>query len=85
VPQGRSCWELSVEANPTSKANRDYDKRTRETPADIRARTTLVAVTARRWTKKNAWCEEKTDRGEWNSVRAYDADDLEAWLEASSG
>lgn len=83
VPKGESCWELSVEANPTPKANRDYDKRTNETPETVRRSTTLVIVTARRWSKKNAWRDEKLALCEWHSIRAYDADDLEAWLEAS--
>ncbi len=83
VPKGKSYWELSVEANPTKKANRDYDKRKKETLEAIRHSTTLVIVTARRWTKKKTWCNEKCTLGEWQAVRAYDADDLEAWLEAS--
>jgi hypothetical protein len=83
VPKGKSCWELSVEANPTPKANRDYDKRTNETPETVRRSTTLVIVTARRWSKKNAWRDEKLALCEWHSIRAYDADDLDAWLEAN--
>jgi len=83
VPEGSSCWELSVEANPGHKANRDYDKRTKETPEEVRRETTVVVVTARRWTKKVAWRDEKHAQGKWKSVRAYDADDLEMWLEAS--
>lgn len=83
VPKGESCWELSVEANPTPKANRDYDKRTNKTPETVRRSTTLVIVTARRWSKKNAWRDEKLALCEWHSIRAYDADDLEAWLEAN--
>lgn len=83
VPKGKSHWELSVEAQPTTKANRDYGKRTNETPEAIRCGTTLVVVTARRWARKKAWRDEKCALGEWQSVHAYDADDLEAWLEAS--
>lgn len=83
VPKGRSYWELSVEANSTSKANRDYKKRTDETPDDVRRVATFVTITARRWTKKKEWCERKLTQGDWQLVCAYDADDLEAWLEAS--
>lgn len=85
MPKGESCWELSVEANPTPKANRDYDKRTNKTPETVRRSTTLVIVTARRWSKKNAWRDEKLALCEWHSIRAYDADDLDAWLEANPG
>ncbi|MGB5831615.1 MAG: hypothetical protein WBG92_06440, partial [Thiohalocapsa sp.] len=83
VPSGRSFWELSVERNPTTKASSDYDKRTGETPEAISQDATFVAVTARHWENKGAWAQGKQAEGHWKNVRAYDADDLEAWLEAS--
>jgi excisionase family DNA binding protein len=81
VPAGRSFWEMSCEASVTSKANDDYDKRTKRIPADLRASSTLVIVTARRWSQKTKWVEEKRMTGDWGQIRALDADDLEAWLE----
>jgi len=83
VPKGRSFWELSCEAQATSKANRDYDKRTKETPGAIRNEATLVIVTARRWSRKAQWLKAKREAADWADVRAYDADDLEQWLEQS--
>jgi hypothetical protein len=84
VPAGRSAWEVSVERNAATKANRDYKKRTQETDQDTRQQSTLVAVTARHWAKKGEWATEKRARGDWKDVRAYDSDDLEAWLEANA-
>ena len=81
VPAGRSFWEMSCEAAVTTKSNSDYDKRTKGTPAAVRASATLTIVTARRWPQKAKWLEEKRATGEWGQVRALDADDLEAWLE----
>ena len=81
VPQGKSFWELSCEARPTRKANRDYEKRIRQTPALERSDAAFVFVTAREWTTKNKWLREKRKGGEWKEVRAYDANDLEQWLE----
>lgn len=83
VPKGRSFWELSCEAQITRKANRDYNKRTKETPDTIRSGAALIVVLARRWPQKPKWLKAKRDAGEWADVRAYDADDIEQWLEQS--
>ncbi|MFE8032370.1 hypothetical protein [Thiohalocapsa marina] len=82
VPEGRSVWELGVEQNPRTKADKDYVKRTTETPEDLRQESVYVAVTARHWKFKEKWADEKRAANEWRDVVAYDADDLEAWLEA---
>jgi hypothetical protein len=74
---------LSCEAPVTTKANRDYDKRTRRTPDKIRTGATFVFVSARRWSQKARWLGRKQEAGEWAAVRAYDANDLEQWLEQS--
>lgn len=83
VPTGRSFWELSCEAQVTTKANRIYSKRTKETPDTIRAGAALIVVSAHRWSRKAKWHATKRNAGEWAEVRAYDADDLEQWLEQS--
>jgi len=77
VPKGRSFWECSCQKNVTKKANKDYKKRTEEIPPDIRANSTLVIVSARRWWNKKRWQSEKKKVGEWADIRVYDADDLE--------
>jgi hypothetical protein len=81
VPQGKSFWELSCEAQPFPKANREYQKRTEQTSQDVRENATFVFVTARRWRTKKKWLREKPQANEWKEIRAYDADDLEQWLE----
>ncbi|CRI65399.1 conserved hypothetical protein [Thiocapsa sp. KS1] len=83
VPAGRSAWEISVEAGVGAKANRDYKKRTEATDQGTRQQSTLIAVTARHWAKKAEWAATKRAEGDWQNVRAYDADDLEVWLESS--
>ena len=40
-------------------------------------------MTPRNWPGKDKWVKEKEALGEWKSVRAYDASDLEQWLEQS--
>jgi hypothetical protein len=81
VPAGKSVWELSVNGGPATKANTDYFKRTTNTPEKVRKSTTYIAVTARKWSAKDKWATEKTSQSEWADVKAFDADDLDAWLE----
>lgn len=83
VPAGRSLWELSVRGDVTTKANEDYIKRTDSTSEETRIAATLVIVTARHWAKKDEWSNHKRAEGLWRNVVAYDADDLEAWLEVN--
>lgn len=79
----KSAWEISVQGNPTSKANRDYRNRTKNVAADQRQMTTYIAVTARTWSTKEKWIREKKALDEWGDVRAYDASDLATWLSSS--
>jgi len=85
VPTGRSQWEFGCSEDVLTKARGDFRKRTDETPAEIARERDFVFVTPRIWRGKDAWREEATKQGHWRSVRAYDADDLEAWLEAAAG
>jgi len=81
VPSGWSGWEMGVNQDPRHKANDDYAARTKD-PAPLDPRqTTFVFVTPRRWIRKTDWVAEKRSEQVWADVRAYDADDLEQWLE----
>jgi hypothetical protein len=73
--------EFSCDTQIRTKADRDYNSRTRQTPDNIRTDATLIMISARRWTQKKKWVDGKRDAREWAQVRAYDADDLEQWLE----
>lgn len=81
IPKGRSYWEFSCEVQVTNKANEDYNKRTKQTSSKVRKKSTLVVLTARRWSQKSRWLNTKRAERKWLDVRAYDADDLEQWLE----
>ena len=59
----------------------DYQKRTADPEHLDRAKTSYVFLTPRRWNQKEDWIAEKKAKAEWADVRAYDADDLEQWLE----
>lgn len=81
LPVGVSGWELSTHSDIAVKANKDYKNRT-ENPCGLRMdETTFIFVTPRRWSGKLDWASKKRKEGIWKDVRAYDADDLETWLE----
>lgn len=83
VPAGPSAWELSTEKRTMAKANRDFNSGLNKISQQERAKRTFVFVTTRNWTGKNDWAKTKNQLGEWNEVRAYDASDLEQWLEST--
>lgn len=84
IPTGRSGWEFGCSDRPANKANADYTKRVRAFPSEERCKRTFVFVTPRNWPGKGKWAEEKAAQGDWKDVRAYDASDLEQWLEQSA-
>ena len=83
IPEGESGWELSCNARPRDKANDDFARRTKSVPPRERRARTFVFATPRDWPGKSAWVDEKARLGVWNAVRAYDASDLEQWIEQS--
>ncbi len=83
IPKGRSYWEFGTNQNPQAKAESDYNARLTSTDADERSNSTFVFVTPRNWPGKTAWQKQKNNSGEWMSVKALDASDLEQWLEQS--
>lgn len=81
VPADASCWEMGCDKKITTKANREYQKRTEQTKEIERLTTTFVFVTPRRWSTKSKWLVEYRAKSEWANVLAFDAEDLEQWLE----
>lgn len=83
VPTGHSVWEVSTEQNPQRKAESDYQSRIDKLPKAQQSETTFVFVTTWNWSGKGAWTQKKNQLGHWKEVRAYDASDLEQWLETT--
>ena len=84
IPEDKSGWEFGVSKNPKGKAENDYAARLASVPsADDRAEYTFVFVTPREWDGKTEWARNKNANGDWKAVRAFDANDLEQWLEMS--
>ena len=84
IPEGRSGWELGCDNHPRAKAGHDYAARVKSVPPERRRATAFVFVTPRNWPRKGKWAAEKAALGDWKAVRAYDASDLEQWLEQSA-
>ena len=83
IPEGKSCWEFSTNQNPGRKAESDYAARIRSVSSAERRAYTFVFVTPRKWSGKDKWARSKNVAGDWKTVRAFDASDLEQWLEES--
>ena len=83
IPRGHSGWEFGCNNTPQIKAETDYQARIVSVPTKERKSTTFVFVTPRKWTGKGNWAKDKKTRGEWKDVHAFDASDLEQWLEQS--
>lgn len=83
IPVGLSGWEFGTNDDPRTKANGDFEKSVAALDEKERANTTFVFVTPRRWAGKTAWVNAKRAEMLWQDVRAYDASDLEQWLEQS--
>ena len=83
LTEGQSGWEFGVNRDPGRKAEKDYSTRLRSISPFERAGYTFIFVTPRIWNGKTAWAKGKLEKGEWKEVRAYDARDLEQWLDVS--
>jgi len=83
IPLGKSGWEFGCTVDAKNKADGDFKARVKSVPVAQRAHINFVFVTPRNWKGKDDWVKEKESLGEWKSVKAYDASDLEQWLEQS--
>lgn len=81
VPDGTSAWEIGTSRDIKGKADGDYQKRFNDPRGLDPAESTFVFVTPRRWGGKADWIAARQRERVWRGVRAYDADDVEAWLE----
>jgi hypothetical protein len=72
---------MGCDQSPKGKADSDFQKREAEANTDA----VFIFVTPRLWKKKDEWAEAARARGLWKDVRAFDATDLENWLESAAG
>ncbi len=82
MPTGLSLWEMGT-GDPKSKAQQDYNERTRNPREIDPANSCFIFVTPHKWEGKDSWAQKKQKQGVWKSVRVLDNVDLEAWLETA--
>lgn len=83
IPIGESGWEFGTNRDPARKAEKVFADRTKGINTEEQKGISFVFVTPRNWPGKETWATTKRSLGEWKDVRAYDASDLEQWLEVS--
>ncbi|MGZ8937081.1 MAG: HigA family addiction module antitoxin [Halobacteriota archaeon] len=85
IPEGLSGWEFGTNQDIKRKADNDFAKSVKAVTKAERDQTTFVFVTPRHWPgpEKLKWIKENKAKNLWKDVRAYDASDLEQWLEQS--
>lgn len=81
VPSGTSVWELSVTAKAQSKADDDYNKRFSGPDGLPTSSVTYVELILAPWTKARTWAATRSQEGRWKQVRAYNLDQVHAWLD----
>lgn len=81
VPQGLSLWELGTDKNFKSKADRDFEKRTKNPLGYDIKNSTYIFVTPKFWMDKEKWMLSKKAQSDWKDVIVYDSSSLEQWLE----
>lgn len=83
IPIGISGWEFGCNVAPEKKAQADYNARIKSLTAAERKNTTFIFVTPHNWPGKSAWEKARQAECKFRDVRAFDASDLEQWLEQS--
>lgn len=81
VPKGRSCWEFGDAQKMTTKANEDYNKRTKDSLGENKSAVTLVFATPKIWPARAEWEKAKNKEGIWKKVIAIDAQVLANWID----
>jgi len=69
VPQGVSGWEMGVGVDVAQKVADDYTKRSRNPRPCVKAETTFVFCTSRRWAGRDAWVAARRARTRWAGLR----------------
>lgn len=85
VPEGLSGWELGKDKKVKAKADREYEKRCKDSGEVDSEKATFVFVTPRRWGGKESWVKRRREENVFRDVKVYDADNLETWLEQAPG
>jgi hypothetical protein len=85
VPAGHSKWEFGTTPTGKSKAQADYDKRTKKTPENVMAENALVMLNLHSWDTPGetlvTWLADRKTENKWREVHFIDGTALASWLE----
>lgn len=82
LPAGRLLIELSTEADPKSKANREFAKRAASVTAESGEKGAIFCfITPRRFAGAQNWAHSKRRLGVFGDVKVLDCDDIDGWLD----
>src|SRR4030095_7089336 len=81
VPSGFSAWELGTREDVTTKANKDYHKRTQGPLGWKQADVSFVFATPRRWATCEDWEEQRNSDKRWRGVSGLWSNHLESWID----
>ncbi|MEE9372351.1 MAG: hypothetical protein V3V00_04785, partial [Saprospiraceae bacterium] len=79
--QIRPEWWVTFKQNSGSLRNRISTYGDNALTPQIRKEITFIFVTPHEWTKKSDWVKEKESLNLWKAIKAYDANDIEQWIE----
>lgn len=79
-PKGNSIWEMGVNKDVKTKADKDYKKRKEDKTIKYKKRITYIHVTPRVWQKSDIWVNEKKKEGIWKDVRVITVEQLTQWI-----
>ncbi|MEJ5085374.1 hypothetical protein [Brucella pseudogrignonensis] len=89
VPDGLSVWEFGASGANATKALSDFNKRSREVPADAQKETTLVLASPYTWddpqNKLQDWIADRKTSSDWKDIIFLDGVQIEDWLQLSPG
>ncbi|MGD0589526.1 MAG: hypothetical protein ABSA44_01845 [Bacteroidota bacterium] len=81
LPLGISVWEFGSDKDIKGKADREYEKRSKNPLGFNPTECVFIFVTPRLWTKSDEWVKEKKKDGIWKDVKVINAETLDEWLE----
>lgn len=89
IPKGDSVWETGTDATYKTKAQKDYNTRTKNPLDKDPFKTVFIFITNQIWesnkgkNSKTIWLKKQNGENIWKEVRVYDAIDLEKWLRSA--
>lgn len=92
IPKGFSVWELGTNSDFKDKANKDYEKRSRDKHSEKdekqvgqidRSKVVFIFATPLVWTDKANWIDQRKAECIWKDIIVIEGTDIQDWLETA--